>query len=94
MVLADLERGLLFVEGSVPGPKSGIVTVTRGRKSALAGFDPPVLPSSGVAVEDLIEAADEVEDEAIEETVEAPADEAAVEAEATVEEARRGGRGR
>jgi large subunit ribosomal protein L3 len=82
VVLADLERGLLFVEGSVPGPRRGIVTVTRGRKPALAGFDPPVLPSAGAALEELEEtASDEVEDEAVEETAETAADEAPAEAE-------------
>ena len=80
VVLADLERGLLFVEGSVPGPRSGIVTVTRGRKPALAGFDPPVLPSNGVAVDEV-----EADDETVEETVETPVAEAQAEAEATTE---------
>ena len=41
VVLTDASRNLLFVEGSVPGPKSTIVVVTPGRRSALAGFQPP-----------------------------------------------------
>ncbi len=61
VVLADLERGLLFVEGSVPGPKSGIVTVTRGRKPALTEFNPPTLPSTGIALDDVAEVEADVE---------------------------------
>ena len=88
VVLADLERGLLFVEGSVPGPKSGIVTVTRGRKPALAGFNPPVLPSSGIAMEDLEESAeDEAAEESADEAVDASVAEASDEAEVEAPEA-------
>ena len=44
VVQSDPARHLLFVEGSVPGPVQGLVTVTPGRKPPLAGFDPPELP--------------------------------------------------
>ncbi len=43
VVYVDGGRQLLFVEGSVAGPRNGIVTVTLGRKNALAGYEPPVL---------------------------------------------------
>ena len=41
VVQTDPNRNLLFVEGSVPGPNQGLVTVTPARKSALAGYEPP-----------------------------------------------------
>lgn len=88
VVLADLERGLLFVEGSVPGPKSAIVTVTRGRKPALTNFNPPVLPAAE-ALDDLEPVAVEAEEEeAIEavETAEPTVDEALADAEASTSE--------
>jgi large subunit ribosomal protein L3 len=92
VVLADLDRNLLFVEGSVPGPKTGTVTVTRGRKPALPSFDPPVLPVADSALEELEEPeADEVEAdevEVVEAAAEAPVDEVPsdVEAEAKAPE--------
>ena len=51
VVLTDPTRNLIFVEGSVPGPRGGIVLVHAGRRSALAGFAPPVLPSAGEVAE-------------------------------------------
>lgn len=46
VVLTDASRNLIFVEGSVPGPRGGIVVVQAGRRPALAAFAPPVLPAS------------------------------------------------
>lgn len=43
VVAVDEARNLLFVEGSVPGATEGSVTITRGRRSARAGFVPAVL---------------------------------------------------
>ena len=41
IVLTDADRNLIFVEGSVPGPTSSIVSVTPARRPALADFAPP-----------------------------------------------------
>ena len=41
VVLTDAPRNLLFVEGSVPGSRGGIVTVSPARRPALADFAPP-----------------------------------------------------
>ena len=46
VVASDPERELLFVEGSVPGPRQGLVAVTPGRKSPLEGYEPPELPEA------------------------------------------------
>ena len=55
VVLTDPSRNLLFVQGSVPGPRGGIVIVQPGRRPALPDFAAPVLPSTadiGEAVAD------------------------------------------
>ena len=44
VVQSDPTRNLLFVEGSVPGPNKGLVTVTPARKPARSDFEPPELP--------------------------------------------------
>ncbi|MBM3140804.1 MAG: 50S ribosomal protein L3 [Candidatus Rokubacteria bacterium] len=49
VVLTDPTRNLIFVEGSVPGPRGGIVHVEPGRRKPLAAFQPPALPSAGEA---------------------------------------------
>jgi len=41
VVLTDADRNLLFVEGSVPGPRNGIVVVRVGRRSALRDYESP-----------------------------------------------------
>ena len=41
VVQTDMSRNLIFVEGSVPGPNTGIVTVTPARRPALASYEPP-----------------------------------------------------
>jgi large subunit ribosomal protein L3 len=43
VVYVDADRELIFIEGSVPGPRNGIVTITLGRKRAVADYAPPVL---------------------------------------------------
>ena len=45
VVQSDTARNLLFVEGSVPGPNKGLVTVTPGRRPPRSGFQPPELPA-------------------------------------------------
>ena len=52
VVLADPARGLLFVEGSVPGPTKGLVQVTPGRKPPLEGYEPPELAPPELAPPD------------------------------------------
>ena len=84
VVLADPARGLLFVEGSVPGPTKGLVQVTPGRKPPLEGYEPPELAPPDEAVAELApeppQPADELDEEA------ADAEPAAVEeAEASAE---------
>lgn len=76
VVLTDAARNLIFVEGSVPGPAGGIVFVQDGRRPALADYTPPVLPSTGDAVEVI------AVDEAVAEEA-APAAEQSSEGEAT-----------
>ena len=41
VVLTDPARRLIFVEGSVPGPRLSMVTVRPGRKPVLADYQPP-----------------------------------------------------
>lgn len=88
VVATDPSRDLLFVEGSVPGPPNGIVQVTPGRKSPLAGYEPPEIAPAAAAVEppadepepedaepEAVEAVETDEPEAVdEEPVEAEAD--------------------
>lgn len=91
VVLTDPSRNLIFVEGSVPGPAGGIVFVQDGRRPALADYTPPVLPSTGDAVE-VIEVDEAVaaaapaaeESSAGEATEAAPVESAAPAAEASV----------
>ena len=92
VVQSDPIRNLLFVEGSVPGPNQGLVTVTPGRKPARSDFEPPELPEPPALEADEPEP-DEPEETAAEldeeATDEAPADEApeAAEDEAAEDEA-------
>jgi large subunit ribosomal protein L3 len=51
VVLTDPERNLIFVEGSIPGPRGSLVTVMAGRRAALRDFQPPVLPTPEVTLE-------------------------------------------
>ena len=55
VVYVDPSRQLLFVEGSVAGPRNGMVSVVLGRKRPLADYEPPVLdvaaPPSDLAAE-------------------------------------------
>lgn len=79
VVTTDPARNLIFVQGSVPGARSGLVTVSPGRRSPVDGYDAPApfaLPEDRLAA-------------ALEEET-APVEEAApVEADATLEEAPR-----
>lgn len=82
VVMTDPSRNLLFVEGSVPGARGGIVIVQAGRRPSLPAFLPPVLPAT-IEVEEEPVAEQEpavVEDATV--TAEEPAEaaEAAVEA--------------
>ena len=45
VVQSDPVRNLIIVEGSVPGPPQGLVTVTSGRKPSLSDYEPPELES-------------------------------------------------
>ena len=54
VVAVDPTRNLLFIEGSVPGAKDGMVTITRGRRTTLEEFPAPEIPGAAV-VEMLIE---------------------------------------
>ena len=83
VVQSDTARNLLFVEGSVPGPNKGLVTVTPGRKPPRSGFQPPELPAPPVMEIDEPEPDEAVTAEA--ETTDATEAEAtdATEAEAT-----------
>ena len=48
VVAVDTERNLLFVQGSVPGPRTALVSVRNGRRPALAAYVPPVFPTAEV----------------------------------------------
>ena len=61
VVATDEARGLIFVEGSAPGPPRGIVEVTPGRKPPLGGYEPPYIPPPPEDAPDPIGA---IEDEA------------------------------
>jgi large subunit ribosomal protein L3 len=75
VVYVDTGRQLLFVEGSVAGPRNGIVTIVLGRKKPRADYEPPVLDLP------------EIEELVLEEP-DAPAEDASeVEAEPTAEAA-------
>ena len=66
VVAVDTERNLLFVQGSVPGPRTALVSVRNGRRPALAAYVPPVFPTAEVEAiledEPVAEAEAEVED--------------------------------
>lgn len=80
VVAVDPSRNLLFVEGSVPGARNGIVTVGSGRKKALKDYSPPVIPAAEVP--EVME-----DEEPVAEAEEAPVAEAETEvAEETAEE--------
>ena len=59
VVLTDESRNLIFVEGSVPGPNSGVISVKHALKRTLENFQPP--PALDPAVP---EESDEVEETA------------------------------
>lgn len=83
VVAVDPSRGLLFVEGSVPGHRGTAVTVGHGRRPALRAYTPPVIPAAEVEAA-AVAAAEVVAAEA--EAAEAEAEEATAEA-AIAEEA-------
>jgi len=95
LVYADPVRQLLFVEGSVAGSINGMVSVTPGRRTPLAGYEAPVLslpelelppefdmeePVEEVAVEAAEAMAEEMVAETTEDAPEAADDEAVPEA--------------
>src|SRR5690606_18693961 len=73
VVAVDPSRNLIFVEGSVPGAREGLVTVGHARRPALKDYAPPVIPPAGDVT---------VEEPAVEE---APTEEASTEEAATEE---------
>jgi hypothetical protein len=97
----DPSRNLLFVEGSVPGAREGMVTVGSARRKALKDYTPPVIASADVVIDE-VETIEEPEAEApvaeaevtAEATTEAPAEEAteteSAEADASTEDENKG----
>ena len=91
VVQSDPIRNLLFVEGSVPGPNRGLVSVTPGRKPARSDFEPPELPDPPALEvdepepEEPVETAAELDEAAADEAPEATTDEAATDEEAADE---------
>ncbi len=81
VVASDPTRNLLFVQGSVPGPRTGLVSVRNGRRPALKTFAPPVLPTDA-AVEEAEAAAAAAEMAAADEAEPAMAEAEAAEVEA------------
>ena len=78
VVATDARRNLLFVEGSAPGATDGMITVTRGRKKAIA-FVPPILGGIEPEIEE-VEEAPVVAEASAEEAAEAAAETAESEA--------------
>ncbi len=62
VVATDPARNLLFVQGSVPGARTAIVSVRSGRRPAMRSYLPPVFPEA--EVESVIESAEIVENDA------------------------------
>jgi large subunit ribosomal protein L3 len=101
VVAVDPSRNLLFVEGSVPGAREGMVTVGSARRKALKDYTPPVIASADVVIDE-VETIEEPEAEApvaeaevtAEATTEAPAEEAteteSAEADASTEDENKG----
>lgn len=88
VVAVDPSRNLIFVEGSVPGARDGMVTVGTARRPALKDYTAPVIPPlGGETVEEPAadEAADEAEAEAEAPVAEADTEAPAAEAEAAAE---------
>jgi len=54
VVAVDASRNLLFVQGSVPGARNGMLTVAAARRPALKEYNPPVIAPLGgdLAVDD------------------------------------------
>ena len=52
VVANDPARNLLFVEGSVPGPRGAMVTVDVGRRKPIKGYLPAIVPGTVVATDD------------------------------------------
>ena len=78
VVACDPERNLLFVDGSVPGPRTGLVSVRDGRRPPLKSYTPPVLPSDAQVEEVEAETMAAAEAEAEMETPMAEAEQAEV----------------
>jgi large subunit ribosomal protein L3 len=76
VVACDPSRNLLFVAGSVPGPRTGIVSVRDARRPALKSYTPPVLPSDAEVEEVEAETAVAADAEAQMETPMADAEQA------------------
>ena len=79
VVLTDVSRNLILVEGSVPGPNRGMVTVSPGRRTALEEFEPPSLPAAAELEEVEAEETNDASEAAVEEapSAQAPAEETA-----------------
>jgi large subunit ribosomal protein L3 len=93
VVQTDASRNLLLVEGSVPGPRGGLVNISPARRAPLEGYEPPepFAPAEGSATsaESAPEAADVAEDVAEDEAetaVDGDATNGDATAEATTEE--------
>ena len=67
VVATDPERNLLFVQGSVPGARTALVSVRNGRRPAMKSYLPPVFPEA--EVESVMSAA-EMENDAPQDAVE------------------------
>lgn len=78
VVATDPERNLLFVQGSVPGPRTSIVSVRNARRPALQSYTPPVFPAAAVeaAIAEAVDETEPVEDaeQAAEQNAEAGAE--------------------
>ena len=84
VVGTDPSRNLLFVQGSVPGAREGMVTVGSARRKALKDYTPPVIAPADVVIDELeveAPAAEDAPEATTDVTTEAPADDAAAETE-------------
>lgn len=68
VVLVDPDRHLVFVEGSVPGPRGGIVEIAAGRRPSIEGYAPAVIPAADIPAA----LPDEIEEPVAEDADDAP----------------------
>ncbi len=102
VVTTDPARNLIFVQGSVAGARSGLVTVSPGRRSPMKGYEPPepfAPPEEEIVAVPVLDAAPAEIDPVLEGALsadaegDAPADDAAPSGDAAGDEVETAGEG-